>query len=70
MKNWMASILVGLTAATLLTGCVAVVSDKDSGARAQNPTVGQQLIDLQKAKDSGALSPTEYEAAKAKLLSQ
>jgi hypothetical protein len=32
------------------------------------PTVGQQLIDLKKAKDTGAISDAEYEAEKAKLL--
>jgi hypothetical protein len=34
----------------------------------QCPTVGQQLIDLQKAKDAGAISDAEYQAEKAKLL--
>lgn len=33
-----------------------------------NPTIGQQLIDLKKAKDSGAITDAEYEAEKAKLL--
>lgn len=32
------------------------------------PTIGQQLIDLKKAKDSGAITEPEYEAEKAKLL--
>ncbi len=32
------------------------------------PTIGQQLIDLQKAKDSGAITEPVYEAEKAKLL--
>jgi len=35
---------------------------------AQNPTIGQQLIDLQKAKDAGAITDSEYQAQKAKLL--
>jgi hypothetical protein len=34
----------------------------------QNPTVGQQLIDLQKAKDAGAITDSEYQTQKAKLL--
>ena len=34
------------------------------------PTVGQQLIDLKKALDAGAMTETEYEAEKAKLLNQ
>ncbi len=32
------------------------------------PTTGQQLIDLQKAKDAGAITDSEYQAQKAKLL--
>lgn len=34
----------------------------------QSPTIGQQLIDLQKAKDAGAITDAEYQAQKAKLL--
>jgi len=30
--------------------------------------VGQQLIDLKKAKDAGAITDEEYQAQKAKLL--
>ncbi len=33
-----------------------------------NKTAGQQLIDLKKAKDAGALTDEEYQAQKAKLL--
>ncbi|HUC85092.1 MAG TPA: SHOCT domain-containing protein [Candidatus Acidoferrales bacterium] len=36
--------------------------------RSQCPTVGQQLIDLQKAKDAGIITDAEYQAQKAKLL--
>lgn len=32
------------------------------------PTVGQQLLDLKKARDAGAISEQEYEAEKAKIL--
>lgn len=32
------------------------------------PTVGQQLLDLKKAQDAGAISEQEYEAEKAKIL--
>lgn len=34
------------------------------------PTVGQQLLDLKKARDAGVISEEEYEAEKAKLLNQ
>lgn len=32
------------------------------------PTLGQQLIDLQKAKDGGVITPEQFEAKKAELL--
>ena len=32
------------------------------------PTLGQQLLDLKKAKDAGAINDAEYEAQKTKLL--
>lgn len=34
------------------------------------PTIGQQLIDLKKARDAGAISESEYEAEKAKILNE
>jgi hypothetical protein len=36
--------------------------------RSVNVSVGQQLIDLKKARDSGALSAREYESQKAQLI--
>ncbi len=33
-----------------------------------NPTVGQQLLDLQKAKDSGIITDAEYQTQKTKVL--
>jgi len=38
------------------------------GQTTASPTLGQQLIDLQKAKDSGAITDAEYQSQKAKLL--
>ena len=35
---------------------------------AQGATIGQQLVDLQKAKDAGAITDAEFQAQKAKLL--
>ena len=32
------------------------------------PTVGQQLVDLKRAKDAGTLTDAEYEAQKSKVL--
>jgi hypothetical protein len=42
---------------------------KTSGNQAvQPPTIGQQVIDLQKAKDAGAINDSEYQAEKSRLL--
>ena len=54
-----------LTASLLLTGCIAI-GNRD--AQRTNATLGQQLIDLQKARDTGALTDAEYQAQKARLL--
>lgn len=54
---------------SLLTGCLNLELGGGSTTKAQSPTIGQQLIDLQKAKDAGAISDSEYQAQKATLLS-
>jgi len=48
----------------LLTGCVAAIGNGET----RSATVGQQLVDLQKAKDAGALTEAEFQEQKAKLL--
>jgi hypothetical protein len=68
MKKLFVPVLVGLTAMTLLTGCIGVSLGGGSTTHTQAPTVGQQLIDLQKAKDAGIITDAEYQAQKAKLL--
>jgi len=45
------------------TACVASIGNRNPGV-----TVGQQLIDLQKARDAGAITEGEYQAEKAKIL--
>lgn len=59
-------------AATFAAALVAVVLAGCGGNEVVRPTVsvsvGQQLIDLKKARDSGALSPREYESQKAQLI--
>ena len=52
----------------LLTGCLALQVGGGDKKEVQTATVGQQLVDLQKAKDAGAITESEYQAQKAKLL--
>ena len=49
----------------VLNGCIAI-GNRD--AQRPNATLGQQLIDLQKARDSGAITDAEYQAQKTRLL--
>ncbi len=68
MKKTIIPMLAGISAMMLLTGCLALDIGGGTSTRAQAPTMGQQLVDLQKAKESGAISDAEYQTQKAKLL--
>jgi cytoskeletal protein RodZ len=64
MKKLLISVLMVSLATILLGGCAWQVGG-DKKVTTMEPTTGQQLIDLQKAKDSGAITD---QAQKAKLL--
>jgi len=51
----------------LLAGCSWQVGTGPSHATMQ-PTTGQELLDLQKARDAGAISAADYEVQKARVL--
>ena len=67
MNKYARFALVIASATALLTGCSWSVGSSPKTANVL-PTTGQQLIDLQKAKDSGAITDAEYNAQKTKLL--
>lgn len=58
------SAVAGLSSASLSTGCVAVGGSR----KCEPPTLGKQLIDLKAARDAGALTEAEYDAAKSRML--
>lgn len=68
MKQTMSAAGVAVLAAVLLTGCLNLQFGGGSTTKPQGPTTGQQLIDLKKAHEAGAISDAEYQAARAKLL--
>lgn len=65
MKNLSALLL--LPTLLLLNGCIAI-GNRD--AQRPNATLGQQLIDLQKARDAGAINDADYQIQKEKLLNR
>ncbi len=67
MKKLYVSPLIVLTSMTLLAGCAWQVGGDKKYDRVE-PTVGQQLIDLQKAHNTGAINDAEYQREKTKLL--
>jgi len=69
MKKLFVTTAVALTAMVLLTGCLALQVGGGDKKSEKQATVGQQLIDLKAAHDSGAISDADYETQKAKVLS-
>lgn len=58
-------IIIVMTILITMASCLAIGT---GGEKVENkPTLGQQLVDLQKARDTGAISSQEYEALKEKL---
>lgn len=68
------SALIFITLASFaLTGCVYVNDTEDDrrdrGVRRNSePTIGQELLDLDRARTSGVISDSEYERAKEAIL--
>jgi hypothetical protein len=60
------SLLVMILA--LLTGCFGLSLGGGSTTRTEAPTLGQELVDLQRAREAGALTEVEFDSEKAKLL--
>jgi hypothetical protein len=68
MKRLIVPTALALFVTVLFTGCLALQVGGGDKKELQTATIGQQLVDLQKAKDSGALTEAEYQVQKAKLL--
>ncbi len=66
MKQLVSSAALALGLAIVASGCVAAIGNR--GEHAGNGTLGQELIDLKRAKDAGVINDAEYEAQRARLL--
>ena len=68
MKKLFVTTAVAFSAMLLLTGCLALQIGGGDTKSEKKTTVGQQLVDLKAAHDSGAISDADYETQKAKVL--
>lgn len=68
MKKLFIPLLAGFFAMAFFTGCETHLGG-GSTTRIEQPTIGQQLIDLQRAKEAGAITDAEFQSEKTKLLS-
>jgi hypothetical protein len=60
--------MVKLTAIALACALLAACASTEVVAPTVSVSIGQQLIDLKKARDSGAISQSEWEAQKKRLI--
>ena len=52
------------------SGCAWSIGEGKDRTTSNQPTRGQELIDLKKAKDQGAITPEEYETQKKQILAR
>lgn len=50
------------------TGCVVSLGNRGTPRHSEETTLGQELIDLKAARDSGAMTPDEYDHERRRLL--
>ena len=67
MKKIIISSLIALASTAFLTGC-NIELGTGTTTKMYPPTTGQQLVDLKRAKDCGAINDGEYDTEKAKIL--
>lgn len=70
-KSWIGPILVVMLAGAFLGGCCCPgggTTNTKTETTINTTTTGQQLIDLQKALDSGAITENEYNKQKQDIL--
>ena len=68
MKKTLSFLVPGLLAMTLLMGCKTPQQGGGTQVKATQPSVGQQLMELQKARDNGTITDAEYQTERNRLL--
>ena len=71
-RSWIGAVLVVVLAGAFMGGCCCPGSGGSATTKSETTinttTTGQQLIDLQKAFDSGAITEKEYSKQKQEIL--
>jgi hypothetical protein len=71
MKNFILTASVVLSALLFSGGCVGDVKlGGGPKTEVRRPTLGQELIDLQKARDAGVITPAEFDAKRAEIMAR
>jgi hypothetical protein len=61
---------LALSGLLLGSGCLALQVGGGDKKEPEHATIGKQLIDLKAARDAGAITDSEYQAQKARLLGE
>ena len=70
LRKWTSLALISGTAVGLLSGCAWSIGDgkEHTVNNKAIPTRGQELIDLKKARDQGAITEDEYQAQRKRIM--
>ena len=69
VTKWAGLLVIAAAVGGLLSGCAwSIGSDRCAGKVVAAPTRGQELIDLKKAKDQGAITEEEYQAQRKAIM--
>ncbi len=68
LSKWLVRVVMVALTGAILSGCAWSIGSDKHGTAVAKPTRGQELIDLQKAKDQGAITEEEYAAQKKQIL--
>jgi hypothetical protein len=71
LSKWAVFVAGSVAIGILFSGCAWSIGDgKGHSTSVVQPTRGQELIDLRKARDQGAISEDEYQAQKKAIMTK
>lgn len=70
LLKWVRLITASMVLCAMFSGCAWQLGGDKSGTTYVQTTRGQELIDLKKAKEQGAISDEEYQAQRQKVLNR